>query len=98
VTGVQLLEVRRAGQRGRPPLEYLEARRRLGMPSRVYAELVEDQAAELAPGHDDTGTCEACGQPMTLLEPGQRFHPTCEPAEIANPLTLPADPSERLKS
>jgi 5S rRNA maturation endonuclease (ribonuclease M5) len=28
-----------------------------------------------------SATCAGCGQPMTVIEAGQQYHPTCEPAE-----------------
>ena len=28
-----------------------------------------------------TGLCEACSEPMTVIEPGQRWHPNCDPGE-----------------
>jgi hypothetical protein len=31
----------------------------------------------------DRATCAECGEPMTVVEPGQQYHPTCEPAEAA---------------
>lgn len=37
------------------------------------------------------GTCESCGTPMTILTPGQRFHPLCEP-DPEPPQPTPDDP------
>jgi uncharacterized Zn finger protein (UPF0148 family) len=27
---------------------------------------------------DEVGVCEECGTPMTIIWPGQLFHPLCE--------------------
>lgn len=35
------------------------------------------------------GTCQACGTAMTILEPGQRFHPLCEPDPEPEPSAGP---------
>lgn len=30
---------------------------------------------------DRAATCQGCGTAMTLIDPGQRFHPLCAPPE-----------------
>jgi hypothetical protein len=50
-----------------------------------------EPAARTAGGRrHPVGTCAACGTPMTVLEPGQRYHPMCAP----DPAPEPAPPAE----
>ncbi|MDT0309271.1 phage/plasmid primase, P4 family [Streptomyces sp. DSM 44917] len=41
----------------------------------------ESRPIPLRPPHHDTGTCAACGEPMTAFEPGQTTHPGCDTAD-----------------